>query len=300
MSASSALGASGMALASDVGAAGERRATGEHLEQHAAERVDVGAPVDLLALDLLGRHVRGRADDLAGARQLRVAGGGGELGQAEVDELRRLAVLRVRCEQHVGRLEIAMDDARGVGGVEAPAEPLRDGERTLDGQRAELDPVGERLAAHVLHDDEGRIADDEVEEARDVRMLDRSDGLRFVLEALAELGIGEELRPEQLDGHAHADGDVLGDEDFAHAARAERLDQLEAAADHLADDELGASDQLVEAVGQGVDARHPPFCLVTHVGCERLSQRQSAPQSRASRFGSRKVSATETVWVTER
>ena len=210
-----------------IGAAGERPTVPVSISiEHAAERVDVGAPVDLLALDLLGRHIRGRADDLPGARQLRVAGGGGELGQAEVDQLRRLAVLGVGREQDVGRLEIAMHDAGGVRRVEAPAQPLRDGERALDRQRPALDEVGERLAAHVLHDDERRIADDEIEEARHVRVLDGGDRLRLVLEALAELGVGEQLRLEQLDGHAHADGDVLGDEDLAHAARAERLESL--------------------------------------------------------------------------
>ena len=38
--------------------ADERRPPGEHLVQHAAERVDVRAPVDRLALRLLGRQVR--------------------------------------------------------------------------------------------------------------------------------------------------------------------------------------------------------------------------------------------------
>ena len=51
----------------------------------------------------------------------------------------------------------------------------------------------QRLAGHVLHDEEGRIADDDVDEARDVGMLDRAHRLRLVLEALAELGIGQEL-----------------------------------------------------------------------------------------------------------
>ena len=57
---------------------------GDHLEQRRAERVEVRARVDLaVAARLLGRHVRGRADDGARARELRVLGG----GDAEVDEL---------------------------------------------------------------------------------------------------------------------------------------------------------------------------------------------------------------------
>ena len=50
-----------------------RRAPGDHLEERRAERVEVRARVDaLVAARLLGRHVRGRADDGAGARQLGV------------------------------------------------------------------------------------------------------------------------------------------------------------------------------------------------------------------------------------
>src|SRR5690242_21742407 len=39
---------------------------GNHLVKHQAEGVDVGASVDVSALDLLGRHVPRRTEDLAG------------------------------------------------------------------------------------------------------------------------------------------------------------------------------------------------------------------------------------------
>ena len=45
--------------------AGEEPGAGEHLEQHDAERPDVGTPVDRLAARLLGRHVGGGAEDHA-------------------------------------------------------------------------------------------------------------------------------------------------------------------------------------------------------------------------------------------
>ena len=40
----------------------ERRRAGDELEQHAAERVEIRARVDDLAVRLLGRHVVRRAD----------------------------------------------------------------------------------------------------------------------------------------------------------------------------------------------------------------------------------------------
>ena len=50
------------------------RVPGEHLVEHAAERVDVGAPVDRIAGDLLGRHVLGRAEDGEAAQRALLLG----------------------------------------------------------------------------------------------------------------------------------------------------------------------------------------------------------------------------------
>ena len=134
-------------------------------------------------------------------------------------------VLGVGREEDVRRLEVAMDDAGRVRRVAAPQHSrTRDARPRARGgswPRARCSRR-ERRAAHVLHDEEGRIADDEVEEARDVGMLDGRDRLGLVLEALAELGVGEQLGLEQLDRDAQADGQVLGDEHLAHGAVAER------------------------------------------------------------------------------
>ena len=73
-------------IAITVGASNGSRA-GEHLVEHAAERVDVGAAVDRLAADLLGRHVLRRAEHVAGLRHrvLRAAAVVAQLGDAEVE-----------------------------------------------------------------------------------------------------------------------------------------------------------------------------------------------------------------------
>ena len=106
--------------------------------------------------------------------------------------------------------------------------------RWIDSAFSRASTVASVSPRHVLHDEERRIADDEVEEARDVRMLDGAHRLRLVLEALAELGIGEQLRLEHLDGDDRADGAVLGDEHLAHRAAAEHLEQAIAIADDVA------------------------------------------------------------------
>ena len=53
-----------------VAVLGVRDLAGQHLVQHAAERVHVGAAVDVTALDLLGRDVVRRADPRPRARQV--------------------------------------------------------------------------------------------------------------------------------------------------------------------------------------------------------------------------------------
>ena len=83
-------------LADEVGAA-EGQAAGERLEQRDAERVDVGGEGQARARDLLGRHVRERADEAGGLRGAEVD----EVGDAEVAELglargREEDVLRLR------------------------------------------------------------------------------------------------------------------------------------------------------------------------------------------------------------
>ena len=81
--------------------AAERQHAGEHLEQHDAQRVQVGAAVDLLAGDLLGRHEAGRAQHQAGLGLARV----GDARDAEVGDLHGVAVQLVH---DVGRLDVAV------------------------------------------------------------------------------------------------------------------------------------------------------------------------------------------------
>ncbi len=70
----------------------------------------------LIQLRLLGAHVLGRADHLAELGEQRLLGQplADRLGDAEVDDLGNGAVV-VQRDQHVGRLDVAMDDSLLVG-----------------------------------------------------------------------------------------------------------------------------------------------------------------------------------------
>ncbi len=84
----------------------ERPLPAQHLVHDGAERIEVGARVELEALHLLGRHVGGASGDALEPRDVRVR----DERDAEVDDA-HVAVLR---QQDVGRLDVAVHDAARV------------------------------------------------------------------------------------------------------------------------------------------------------------------------------------------
>jgi hypothetical protein len=89
----------------------ERRPTRQQFVEDRPHRVDIHGWVSFLGppLGLLGRHVAGRAHDRLAPGQRRLAVE--HLGQSEVADLGR-ALGR---QEHVGGLEVAMDDAEPMG-----------------------------------------------------------------------------------------------------------------------------------------------------------------------------------------
>ena len=96
----------------------ERRPAREQFVEDGAEGVlvDEGAGVMRLAAGLLGGHVVGRTDDGAGTGLVRVVAQAS--GHAEVGDLGTA----VGGPKDVGRLEVAVDDALEVGGVDGAGE----------------------------------------------------------------------------------------------------------------------------------------------------------------------------------
>ena len=119
------------------------------LVQRHAQREDVARRAERLAASLLGRHVVAGAHHHARRRQ-RLADLVETPGDPEIGELRVTAVV----EQHVGRLDVAMDDAGRVGRGECRrhlgADPGDVGRR----QRSRAgEPFGERSAGDEFHHD---------------------------------------------------------------------------------------------------------------------------------------------------
>jgi hypothetical protein len=181
-------------------AARERLAAGEHLVEQAAQRVDVGTPVDATRGEPLGGHVVGRAhrgpgDGEAGGRRA-VA------GDAEVDEVHRVGrAARVLGQQHVGGLDVAVDQVRLVRGVERRGELREDAHRPPRLERALTgEDLAEVLAVDEAHVDEEPAVDLAEPVDRDDVLLAQARGdPGLALEAGAVVRIGRQRLQQQLD-----------------------------------------------------------------------------------------------------
>ena len=126
-----------------------RRLTGEHLVQHARERVNVGAAGDLLLRRrLFGRHVVRRSEREAGLGHPAARRRGDGERDAEVHHHRAPVV-----QQNVLGLYVAMDHALPMRVVERVGHFARDADRFVDAElRLAVELLTNRLALDVGHD----------------------------------------------------------------------------------------------------------------------------------------------------
>jgi len=211
----------------------ERPARGQHLVEDHAERVDIGAAIDVLGIgDLLGRHELRRPHHHA----LLLVVDGQEPRDAEVEHLDVIERVVLVGQEHVVGLEVAVNDACVVRGVQRRCDLRRDPDRAPHRQAAEpIDLVGEQRAFEELERDVRDMAVHEAHVRRldDVRMPERAGRARLVHEPLDHVRIRRELGMEDLDRDLALDQRVLGQEHRAHPAFAQRADDPVAALDHV-------------------------------------------------------------------
>jgi hypothetical protein len=217
-----------------VDGAVEGEVSGDHLEEHDAEGVEVAGRAARLAAGELGGEVLGGAEDLAGHGEAHLAA---HVHDAEVEHLHAQGAGGVAHEEDVLGLHVAVHDAERV----RAAEGVADGDGDLDGlahaHGARLHALREALALEEFHDEEDAVALlGDVPDVDDVGVAEEVGGLRLAHEALAHDGVAGELGGEQLERDVVAQDDVARAVDRAHAPGADAAEDLvprrEGAADH--------------------------------------------------------------------
>ena len=200
----------------------ERRRARQHLVRHDAERVLIDLGANLASENLLGRHVRRRADDRA---RLRLVRRFGELRDSEVGDDRGSVD---RAHEHVAWLDVAVVNLATVCVGETAADLI---EQCAHGGNREhtvaTDDHVERSAAHeVHHEEEKSFALEHAVHGPDVRMLETRAGFRFAAEAIDHVRVRREHRRHDFERDFTVEADVVGQEDGGHAAASELADDL--------------------------------------------------------------------------
>ena len=242
----------------DLVGAVERRLAAEDLVEDRAERPHIRSVIERLAHRLLRGHVTDLALELTCARVLRDAIT--RLRDAEVDED---GVARV-CDEDVLGGDVAVDDAEvgaiaiseRVGGMETGGGVCADAQGDARGDRRLLrlgraEDLRERVAVDPLHDDEGVLAFfSDVEDARDVGVLDLRGDARLVDEHFLKSRILRILRQDHLDDHEALESlstAEAGEPDRRHASICQRAKEL-VAVESIAGREAGRIHPLRESI----------------------------------------------------
>jgi hypothetical protein len=198
----------------EVQAAPQGEPQGAAQGEHVRGRAQGGA----LAQALFGRHVGGGAVDPLGS------GEGGVLrrdGQPEVAHIGGPCPVRAALQQDVGRLQVPVDEAQAVGGVDRAGHLDQDLDACVHAQVA--GGVGQGRAAHQLHGDPGRpLGAFHVIDLADVRVVHPALGLGFAQEPDHAVRVHA---AQDLQGDGALQYRIPGLPDFAHAALAQERAQ---------------------------------------------------------------------------
>ncbi len=139
-------------------------------------------------------------------------------GQAEIHNLGMAAL----GYEDVCRLDVAMNNALRMGGIEGVRDIESDLQKAMQLHRLAADEMFQGDAIQKLHDDEGLIVIVvNLMDGADVGMVQGRSCARLAAKARQGQRIVSDLGRQKLDGHEASQLEVLGLIDHAHAAAAE-------------------------------------------------------------------------------
>lgn len=203
----------------------------EHFVQDAAESKKIGAAVDLLSPDLLGRHISDRSHHLPFRRVAHFRGafrhGLGfrlqQLGQAEIQDLNR----PILGQEQVFRFQVPVNDAslmgdrQSAGNLQGQLDRLTLGLGTVGHRRAKIGSF-EQLRNNV-----GKtFVRPDIVHGENIGVIQGRGGPRFPLEALQPLRIAGEGAGQNFDRHIAMQTQIPGAINFSHAPGAQQPGNL--------------------------------------------------------------------------
>ena len=221
---------------------GERRPPRQHKEKSAPQRVNVTATVGtarvagLLRRNIIERAERNTAGCQVVLRSLHLV----QPGQAHVHQLGPPA----GCNQHIGGLDVTMDNLPLNGVLQCPGQLKRVTNRNIQRQR----PLGKYKVPQINSIDE--LKDDviptvmfaNVVHASDILVVQSSCALRFISKSLQRIVVGTLWTRQNLDGHRAAEHRVACAKNRTHTTTADEFLKLENA-------QLPTFERLTEVMG---------------------------------------------------
>ena len=140
---------------------------------------------------------------------------GKKLGQSEIENFGLAAF----GHEHVGGLDVSMDDASGVGDIESVGKLNCKFKDLLNGERLAMDALAEGFTFDELHGDERMvILFANVIDSANAGMIESGSGVGFTAETLESLGVLLHVVGEKFQSHEAIKAGVQGLVDHTHSA----------------------------------------------------------------------------------
>ena len=159
--------------------------------------------------------------------------------------------MTARADENVRRFDVAVDDIRGMGGVQCVSDLDPEPQHRLESEWTGGESVLQRRALQILHGDErSSVLLADVVDRADVRMVERRCGPGFALKAAQGLGITRQIFGDELERNGTVKPRIFGFVHHAHPAAAELLDDA-VVRERLTDQRIAAGLTAVVAALSG-------------------------------------------------